>query len=136
MNIIVLVARNHTRSKDWWLASTQQTKRNSCQEKYCNKMSRTLTTVHAPGDAEVWNRIIEGGRVLASLIGKEFPVADKVWPEINKFQQMINGYGLKDTWVTMIALEDQEVRNVVMAFCLSFLLLLILYLVDCVAGNH
>jgi hypothetical protein len=74
--------------------------------------------------------------VLASLIGKEFPVADKVWPEINNFQQMINGYGLKDTWVTVIILEDREVRNNAMAFCLSFLLLLILYLVDCVAGNH
>ena len=69
-------------------------------------MPRTLTTVCVPGDAKVRNRIIKGGRVLASLIWKEFPVADKVWPEINKFRQMINGYGLKDTWVTVITLED------------------------------
>ena len=74
--------------------------------------------------------------MLASLLGKEFPIADEVWPEINIFQQMIYGYGLKDTWVTVVSPEDREVSNVVMAFCLSFVLLLILYLVDCVAGNH
>ena len=58
--------------------------------------------------------------MLVSLIGKEFPVADKVWPEVNIFQQMINGYGLKDTWVTVITLDDWEVSSVAMACCLSF----------------
>ena len=58
--------------------------------------------------------------MLASLIGKEFPVADEVWPEIYVFHQMIDGYGLKDTWVTMVSPEDQEVSNVAMAFLLVF----------------
>ena len=99
-------------------------------------MPRTLTTIRVPGDAKIRNRIIEGGRVLAVLIGKDCPVANDVWPEVNRFHQMIDGYGVKDTWVTVITPEDREVSNVAMAFCLSFLLLLILYLVDCDTGNH
>ena len=58
--------------------------------------------------------------MLASLLGKEFPIADEVWPEINMFQQMIYGYGLKDTWVTVVSPEDWEVINVAMEICLSF----------------
>ena len=99
-------------------------------------MPRTLTTIRVPGNAEIRNQILEGGRVLARLIGKEFPVADQVWPEINVFHRMIDGYGMADTWVTMVSLEDREVSNVAKAFCLSFLLLLILYSIDCIAGNH
>jgi hypothetical protein len=100
------------------------------------EMPRTLTTICVPGNAEIRDRIIEGGRVLAALIGKDFPVANDVWPEVNQFHRMIDGYGLKDTWVTMVTPEDQEVSNFALAFCLSFLLLLILYLVNCIAGNH
>ena len=86
--------------------------------------------------AEIQNQILEGGRQLVLLIRKEFPVADTVWPEVNQFHRMIDGYGLKDTWVTMVTPEDREVSIFALAFCLSFLRLLILYLVDCIAGNH
>ena len=95
-------------------------KKELMSEKKRDKMPRTLTAICVPGSAEIQNRIIEGGRVLAALIGKDFPVADDVWPEVNQFHRMIDDCGLKDTWVTMVSPEDQEVSNVDMAFCLSF----------------
>ncbi len=39
-------------------------------------------TISVPDDAEIRDQINESGRVLAALIGKKFPVADEVWPEI------------------------------------------------------
>jgi hypothetical protein len=103
-----------------WLALTRQTKEKSCREKQKNydEMPRT----------EIRNRILECGKVLAALIGKDFPVADDVWPEVNQFHRMIDGYGLKDTWVTMVSPEDREVSNVAKAFYSSFLLLLYIIL--------
>ena len=83
-------------------------------------MPRTLTPIRVQGNSEIWNQIIEGGRVLARLIEKEFPVADQVWPEINIFHRMIDGYGMADTWVTMVSPEDREVSHVAKAFWLSF----------------
>ena len=71
-------------------------------------------------DAEIHDRIVEGGRVLAALIGKKFPVADDVWPEVNRFNRMICGFNIEDTWVTMVSPEDREVSNVAMVFCFSF----------------
>ena len=73
-----------------------------------------------PDIAELHARILEGGKRLALFIGKDFPVASEVWTELNKFHRMIDGYGLNDTWVTMIAPEDQEVSIFALALCLSF----------------
>ena len=78
--------------------------------------------------------MVEGG--LRYLLGKIFPILEEVWPEVNQFHWMIDGYGLNNTWVTMVTLEDQGVSNFALAFCLSFLLLLILYLLDCIAGRY
>jgi hypothetical protein len=52
--------------------------------------------------AKIQNRILKGGGVLAALVGKDYPVADKVWPEVNQFHRMIDGYGLNNMWVTMV----------------------------------
>ena len=35
--------------------------------------------------AEIHARILEGGRQLTLLIGKDSPVAGEVWPEVNRF---------------------------------------------------
>ena len=59
--------------------------------------------------------------MLAALIGKRFPVADDVWPEINVFNCMIDRYGLMYTWVTMVSVEDCEVSDdVPLVFFLSY----------------
>ena len=83
-------------------------------------MPRTRRTICVPGNSEIRNRILEGGRVLAALIGKDFPVADDVWPEIDLFNRMICGFNIKDTWVTMITPDDREVSDVALVFCFSF----------------
>ena len=83
-------------------------------------MPRTRRTICVPGNSEIRNRILEGGRVLAALIGKDFPVADDVWPEINQFNRMICGFNIEDTWVTMITPDDREVSDVALVFCFSF----------------
>ena len=66
------------------------------------KMPRTRRT----------ERILEGGRELASLIGEEFPEADDVWPGINRFNRMICELHIEDTWVTMITADDRIVRDI------------------------
>ena len=66
------------------------------------KMPRTRRTA----------RILEGGRELALLIGEEFPDADDVWPGINRFNRMICGLHIEDTWVTMITADDRIVRDI------------------------
>jgi hypothetical protein len=48
-------------------------------------------------NAEIHTRILEGGRQLALRIGKDYPVAGEVWPELNKFHRMIDGKKLNDT---------------------------------------
>ena len=85
-------------------------------------MPRTHTLIRVPDDddAEIRNQIIEGGRVLATLIGKDFPVADDVWPGINQFNQMICGFNIEDTWVTMVTPDDREVSDVALVFCVSY----------------
>ena len=86
-----------------------------------DEMPRTRTAIRVPGNAEIRNQINEGGRVLAALNGKEFPVANNVWPEINVFNRMIDGYGLTDTWVTMVSPEDREVSDdVALVFFFSY----------------
>jgi len=122
--------------KGFVVDTTRQTKGNLCQEKKHNKMPRTHTLIRVPGNAEIRNQILEGGRVLARLIGKEFPVAGQVWPEINIFHRMIDDRGLNDTWVTMVGPEDREVNNVVMEIFLVLLLLLTFYSIDRIAGNY
>ena len=99
-------------------------------------MPRTHTLIRVTGNAKIRNQILESGRLLARLIGKDFPVAGQVWPEINIFHRMIDDHGLNDTWVTMVGPEDREVSHVAMAFFLVFLLLLTLYSIDCIAGSH
>jgi hypothetical protein len=64
--------------------------------------------------------------VLAALIGKDFPVADDVWPEINQFNRMICGFNIEDTWVTMITPDDREVSDVAL-YLLFFSLSLMPY---------
>ena len=123
-------------SKDLWLIQRDKQRGTRVRKKQRDEMLWTFTPVRVPGNAEIRNQILEGGRVLARLIGKEFPVAGQVWPEINIFHRMIDDRGLNDTWVTMVGPEDREVRNVAMACFLVFLLLLTLYLIDCSAGNH
>ena len=64
-------------------------------------MSRTRSNIRVedlspPEIAKIQSQILEGGRQLELLIGKDFPVADKVWPEVNQFHQMIDGYGIND----------------------------------------
>ena len=77
-------------------------------------------TISVPDDAEIRDQINESGRVLAALIGKQFPVAEEVWPGINAFNCMIYDDGLMDTWVTMIGVEDREVSgNVPLVLCFS-----------------
>ena len=105
-------------------------------KKNYDEIPRTVTAIRVPGNSEIRNRILEGGRVLAALIEKDFPIADIIWPEVNQFNWMIDSYGLMKTWLIMITQEHQEVSNVALAFWLSFSQLLILYLVDCIAGNH
>ena len=83
-------------------------------------MPRTRRTICVPGNSEIRNRILEGGRVLAALIGKDFPVANDVWPDINLFNQMICGVNIEDTWVTMITQDDREVSDVALVCCFSF----------------
>jgi len=70
--------------------------------------------------AEIHVRILEGGRRLALLIGKDFPVADEVWQEVNEFHRMIDDCKLNDTWVTMITPDEREVSNFALAFFFSF----------------
>ena len=65
-----------------------------------------------PDIAEIHRRILEGGRQIESLIGRDFTVAGNVLPVVDQFNRMIGDYGLKDTWVTMITPEDREVSNV------------------------
>ena len=69
---------------------------------------------------EILNRILEGGGVLASLVGNNFPVANDVWPGINRFNRMICELNIEDTWVTMITPDDREVSDVALVFCFSF----------------
>jgi len=89
-----------------------------------------------PDNAEIHTRILEGGRQLALRIGKDFPVAGEVWPELNKFHRMIDGKKLNDTWVTLITPEDREVSVLRWPFACLFLLSLILYFLDCIAGGY
>ena len=56
--------------------------------------------------AEIHRRILEGGRQIELLIGRDFPVAGNVLPVVDQFNRMIGDYGLKDTWVIMITPED------------------------------
>ena len=49
---------------------------------------------------------------------------------------MIDVCKINDMWVTVITPDEREVSNFALAFCLLFLLLLILYFVDCSAGDH
>jgi hypothetical protein len=81
-------------------------------------MPRTRRTVCVPGNTEILNRILEGGRVLASLIGKDFPVADDVWLGINQFNRMICESNIEDTWVTMITADNRMVSVI----CIGVLL--------------
>ena len=90
-------------------------------------MPRTVTAIRAPGNSEIRNLILEGGKVLAALIGKDFPVADDVWPEINQFNRMICGFNIEDTWVTMITPDDREVNDVAFGILLFLWLLLMPY---------
>ena len=83
----------------------------------CVKMPRTQLSIRS----EDLVRILEGGRQLALLIGKDFPVADDVWPVVNQFHRLIDGYKLNDTWVTVITLDEREVSIFAFAFVLFFL---------------
>ena len=65
-------------------------------------------------------QIVEGGRKLALLIGKDFPIADEVWPEVNRFHWLIDGCKLNDTWVTVITPDERDVSNCALAFFMSF----------------
>ena len=82
-------------------------------------MPRTRRTV-VPGNTEILNRILEGGSVLASLIGKDFPVADEVWPGIARFNRMICELHIEDTWVTMITADDRMVSDICIGVLLFF----------------
>ena len=82
-------------------------------------MPRTRRTV-VPGNTEILNRILEGGSVLASLIGKDFPVADEVWPGIDRFNRMICELHIEDTWVTMITADDRMVSDICIGVLLFF----------------
>ena len=88
------------------------------------KMPRIHSTVPVedfnPSEvAKIYVRILESGRQLALLIGKDCLVADEVWPEVNRFHRMIDGYKLNNTWVTMITPDEREVGNFALAFFLS-----------------
>ena len=58
--------------------------------------------------------------MLAAFIGKDFLVANDVWPEINQFNWMICGFNIEDMWVTMVTPDNCEVSDVVLVFCFSF----------------
>jgi hypothetical protein len=87
--------------------------------------------------ASIHGRILEGGKQLAVLvIGKEFPIAGDIWPHVNQIHRLIDNNQLNDTWVTMLIPDEREVSDFEFAYFLSFLLLLNLYLLDCVASSH
>jgi hypothetical protein len=65
-----------------------------------------------PGNSEIRNRLLEGGRVLALLIGDDFPVANDVWLGVNRFNQIVCDNNIEDTWVTMITSDDRDVSDV------------------------
>ena len=90
-------------------------------------MPRTRRTLCVPGNSEILNQILEGGRVLASLIGKDFPVADDVWPGINRFNRMICEFNIEGTWVTMITPDDRMVSDICIGVLLFFSLSLMPY---------
>ena len=70
--------------------------------------------------AEIHSLILEGGRQLALLVGKDFPVAGEVWPEVNRFHQLIDGCKLNDTWVTVVTTDEQDVSKFALCFFVSF----------------
>ena len=74
--------------------------------------------------------------MLATLVRKDFPVAGELWTEVNRFHRVIDGNELNNTWVTMINPDEREVSDFAFAYFLSFLLLLNLYLLDCVTSSH
>jgi hypothetical protein len=80
----------------------------------------TLIRVPDDDNAKIRNQIIKVGRVLAPLVGKKFPVADDVWPVVNQFHRVIDGYKLNYTWVTMITPNEREVSSFAFAFVLFF----------------
>jgi hypothetical protein len=86
--------------------------------------------------ATIKGRILKGGKQLALLVGKDFPVAGDLWPEVNRIHRVIDDNKLNNTWVTMITPDERDVSNCALAFFVSFLQLLILCLVDCIAGRH
>ena len=57
-------------------------KRELVSDNRCNKMPRTHTLhvedLKPPEIAKIQKRILEGGRMLAALIGKDFPIADNI----------------------------------------------------------
>ena len=57
-------------------------------------------------EIQVW--ILEGGRVLAALVGKDFLVVGDLWTEVNQFHRVIDGNELKNTWVTMITPDERR----------------------------
>ena len=75
---------------------------------------------------EIHDRIVEGGGVLAALIGKDFPDAGEVFREVNQFHRMIDDYGLNDTWVSMITPDERDVSKCALCF-LNFMWLLTLF---------
>jgi hypothetical protein len=69
--------------------------------------------------ANIHGRILEGGRQLALLVGKEFPVAGDLWPQVNRFHHLIDDNELNDMWVTMLIPDERDVRDLVFVyFCL------------------
>jgi hypothetical protein len=76
---------------------------------------------------DIRNRILEGGGVLASLVCNNFPVADDVWPGINRFNRMICELNIEDTWVTMITPADRVVSDICIGVWFSFSLSLMPY---------
>ena len=85
-------------------------------------MPRTRRAICVPGNSEIRNRLLEGGRVLALLIGDDFPVANDVWLGVNRFNQIVCGNNIEDTWVTMITSDDRDVSDVSLVcwFCFTF----------------
>ena len=87
--------------------------------------------------ANIHGRILKGGKQLSVLvIGKEFPVAGELWPQVSCIHRWIDNNKLNDTWVTMLIPDEREVSDFPFAYFLSIFLLLNLYLLDCIASSH
>jgi hypothetical protein len=88
---------------------------------------KELVTGYEMQAANLHGQILEEGRQLALLLGKNFPVAGDLWPHVNRFHRVIDKNKLNDIWVTMLIPDKRGVSDLAFVFFLSCSLSLNLY---------